>query len=554
MSNINGLLLNSCPICESRRLQCIFVSRGYPVSLCRDCGFTFLNRQPSDRVLAEIYNSDYFLGEPTPQGEKAISDMKRASAELNLQMLIEYCGKSTGRLLEIGCGKGDFLAVARKAGFDVTGIEISRHAADRANRLLGGACVRCGTPETALLPGEQYDVCVAFDTIEHVRDPLQLLKIVHQILKPGGVLFLSTPSLDSWPARLMRRNWMEFKTEHLHYFDRQTIQNALAKSGFAEVLITPGYKYLTMDYIFNHFDKYKVPFFTPLTSLLRRLTPASIRSRQFKIAAGGINVLCRAAHLREKPVISIVVPVYNERDTFPVLMDSLLEKELPGLDKEIIVVESNSDDGTREKALSYQNKPGVKLVLEHRPRGKGHAVRNGFKHMTGDFVMIQDGDLEYDLNDYGQLIDPLQNYRRALVLGSRHSKGWKMRRFTDQPALALLMNCGQMLFAGLLNLSLGQRLKDPFTMFKVFRRDCLYGLTFEADRFDFDFELIIKLLRKGYRPLEVPVNYRSRSFREGKKVSLVRDPLLWLRALLKYRFEPLYGEYRRTEGGKKKDE
>lgn len=538
MSDIDGLLLTCCPICESRRLQYVFISHGYPVCRCKDCSFMFLNQQPSDEVLEEIYNEEYFLGEQTPEGKKAVSDMKRATAKLYLNQLIKYCGSTRGKLLEIGCGNGDFLALAKEAGFDVTGIEISRHAVDTANRQLGEKRVRCGTMET-FLPGEQFDYCTLFDTIEHTRNPLRLLQKIHELLKPGGVLFLSTPSLDSWSAKLMKQNWMEFKTEHLHYFDTQTIQNALAKSGFAQIVVTPNYKFLTLDYICNHFKRFKVPFFTRLVLMVSGFLPDSIRSRQFKIIASGINVLCRSNPIRERPRVSIIVPVYNERETFPSLMDSLLQKELPGLDKEIIIVESNSSDGTREKALRYRNKPGIKLVLEDRPRGKGFAVRNGFKHITGEFVMIQDGDLEYDLNDYDQLIEPLQKYQQALVLGSRHSNGWKMRQFTDQPLLALLMNFGQMFFTSLLNLSMGQRLKDPFTMYKVFRRDCLHGLTFEANRYDFDFELMIKFLRKGYRPMEIPVNYRSRSFKEGKKVSLIRDPLLWLRALVKYRFTPL---------------
>ena len=83
-------------------------------------------------------------------------------------------------------------------------------------------------------------------------------------------------------------------------------------------------------------------------------------------------------------------------------------------------------------------------------------------------------------------------------------------------------------------------MKDPFTMFKVFRRDCLYGLDFECNRFDFDFEIAIKLLRKGYKPIEIPINYQSRSPAEGKKVTMVRDPLTWLRALWKFRSSPLY--------------
>lgn len=540
MNHTEGLLLNCCPICESPRLQYVFISHGYPVCQCRDCGLLFLNQQPPDEVLTEIYNQDYFLGPHTPEGEAAVAEMKQATAKLYLEQLIDYCGRPGGKLLEIGPGNGDFLAVAGEAGFEVTGIEISPHAVDTANKRLGGEYVRCGTLETAAIPGEQFDVCTLFDTIEHTRNPLQLLRKVREILKPDGILFLSTPSLDSWSARLLKQNWMEFKTEHLHYFDQQTIQNALAKTGFARVTVTPNYKYLTLDYIHNHFQRFKVPVFTRLVALGSRFMPSALRARRFKVVASGINVLGRALPGREKPRLSVIVPVYNERNTFGELMDALVQKDLPGLEKEIVLVESNSTDGTREEAVRYGELPEVKLVLEDRPRGKGHAVRHGFEHITGDFVLIQDGDLEYDLNDYSQLLEPLLTYRQALVLGSRHSNSWKMRQFTDQPLLALLMNLGQLLFTGLLNLSLGQRMKDPFTMYKVFRRDCLYGLTFEANRYDFDFELIIKLIRKGYRPLEIPINYRSRSYKEGKKVSLLRDPLLWLRALVKFRFTPLY--------------
>ena len=101
------------------------------------------------------------------------------------------------------------------------------------------------------------------------------------------------------------------------------------------------------------------------------------------------------------------------------------------------------------------------------------------------------------------------------------------------------MNLGHWLFATLLNLLYQQRLKDPFTMYKVFRADGLHNLNFECDRFDFDFELVIKLVRKGYVPFEIPVNYRLRSFDEGKKVNICRDPLTWLRAIVKFRFQQI---------------
>src|SRR5262249_15620490 len=152
-----------------------------------------------------------------------------------------------------------------------------------------------------------------------------------------------------------------------------------------------------------------------------------------------------------------------------------------GVDKEIVVIESNSTDGTREAVLQYQQCPGVKIVLEDRPRGKGHAVRTGFTHATGDFILIQDGDQEYDVHDYDALIEPLRHYQCAFVLGSRHLPGnWKMRQFTDQPGLAALLNFGHIFFTTALNLMYGQSMRDPFTMYKVFRRDCLYGLKFES--------------------------------------------------------------------------
>ena len=101
------------------------------------------------------------------------------------------------------------------------------------------------------------------------------------------------------------------------------------------------------------------------------------------------------------------------------------------------------------------------------------------------------------------------------------------------------MNLGHLLFTALFNVVYGQRLRDPFTMFKVFRRECISGLRLECNKFDFDWELAGKLVRCGYDPLEIPVNYESRSFAEGKKVTLVRDPITWLRACFKYRFSRL---------------
>jgi hypothetical protein len=155
-------------------------------------------------------------------------------------------------------------------------------------------------------------------------------------------------------------------------------------------------------------------------------------------------------------------------------------------------------------------------------------------------MLIQDADLEYNLSDYDILLAPIATGRQEFVLGSRHGAGgWAIRKFDDQPLHALLLNTAHWSFTLLLNAALGIWLRDPFTMYKVFKRSCLEGLTFECNRFDFDWELLIKLVRKGHRPIEIPISYKSRSFKEGKKITMFRDPITWLWALVKYRFQRL---------------
>ncbi len=240
------------------------------------------------------------------------------------------------------------------------------------------------------------------------------------------------------------------------------------------------------------------------------------------------------------PRLSVVVPIFNERATAKEALDALLAKEIPGVEMEIIIIESNSTDGTREIVQAYRNYPRVRLILEDCPRGKGRAVRAGFAAATGDILLIQDADLEYDLADYETLLAPLIAGRQEFVLGSRHGRGgWAIRKFTGQPVRAFVLNLAHWTFTLLINLSLGIWLKDPFTMYKVFHRDCLEGLTFTCDRFDFDWELLIKLVRRGHRPIEIPISYRSRSFEEGKKVRMFRDPITWMAAWASARFGPL---------------
>ncbi len=546
--------VSACPVCRSTTLAYQFTSPPTPIVRCEGCSLLMRDPQPSDAELAAIYTDTYFLGTaPEDAGaggrfEQEVNTLKRATAAAYLDRIEDYRGWTAemrrGRtLLEMGSGLGNLLLEARARGYEVTGVEYSPASVGRANARLGETRVVQGTAESASLDGRRFDVCVLADVIEHTRDPRAVVRRAWDLLAPGGTLFVATPSVDSWSARLMRQTWMEFKAEHLFYFSSRTIETLLLMGGFDQVRVTSGRKTLSPDYVLAHFDRFPVPVLSPLGRLAGRLAPAAVRRQRIDVVASGVDVLARRTDAGpmddRRSRLSVVMPVFNERSTFPEVMRRLVARDIAGMDIEIIVVESASTDGTRDEVRRIEGHPRVRVIYEDRPRGKGHAVRAGLAHATGDYVIIQDADLEYDLNDYELLLEPLRTGRAAFVLGDRHGTDgttWKMRHFTDQVLTGQIMNLGHFLFTTLFNVVYGTRLRDPFTMFKVFRRDCLYGLTFESNRFDFDWELVGKLVRAGYTPLEIPVNYTSRSFTEGKKVSMWRDPLTWIRACFKYRF------------------
>lgn len=411
----------------------------------------------------------------------------RQPARALFDRIVEYGGPGAGALLNVGRDPDTLPLEAAANGYSV------RHVTGP----------ECDTWDDTELLSASFDICICIDAVEHARDPVEFLAHLHRALKPGGVLVLITAVADSRPG-WFRRNRRVTKPPQLHYFSRSAILNVLARTGFRGV-------------------------------------EASDNGR-------AITVICRADPARARPMLSVIVPAYNEGATIRGTLDRLIAKQVAGIDKEIIVVEGNSTDGTREAVLEYRGRPGIQVVLTDRPRGKGHAVRQGLERAEGDFVLIQDADDEYDIDDYDALLEPLRLYQQALVLGSRHKGHWRMRNFGGQASLTAFMNVGHILLTELFNALYGQRLSDPWTMYKVFRRDCLYHAHLECNRFDFDIELVAKLVRRGFTPLEIPVSYRSRSFAQGKKIRVLRDPWSWIWACLKYRFAAL-DERRSTTRG-----
>jgi SAM-dependent methyltransferase len=265
----------------------------YPVQVCARCHVEFLYPQPDDAALAAIYNDGYFLHGQVVEAEERMSSMKRATAVRYIDMIGRLLPERGCRLLEIGCGHGDMLVEARKRGYEVAGVEFSAHAARIANQRLGISAVSVGSIDTVELPSDYFDLVAFVDVIEHVRDPKVFLQRVHGVLKPGGMAFLITPSLGSWSRRAMGAKWMEYKIEHLFYFSGRSIGKLLGSCAFHEIGIRSNRKVLTLDYLWRHFDRFKVPVVSPLIGLLRRITPDALAYRHMAIPASGLIAIAR---------------------------------------------------------------------------------------------------------------------------------------------------------------------------------------------------------------------------------------------------------------------
>lgn len=501
---VPALQLAACPICSGTRLYYVFSAGENRVARCNDCGLLAASAPDTgpmgggDQGAAWI---DVATIDVETTGASRVWD-----AATMIAWLDQYRGSQGGTLLLVGPGEPAFLQASARAGYRVTLVEGSGAARERANAVISGtdAAQHAHVSELRSNPAA-FDVAVLDGALNNTRAPGALLQEIHRLLKPDGVILATAPSISLSARRTSGIQATISMQAGCFAFESRTLQSMLFKNSFREIVELP-----------------------------------PTRGRRGPRENLASAVLARPIAHRPRPLLSVVVPAFNEAGTVASTLDRLIAKRVPGVDIEIVVVESNSSDGTREIIRGYEGKDNVRLVFEDRPRGKGHAVRTGLEQARGDFVLIQDADLEYDLEDYDVLLEPLLTGREAFILGARHGgQTWKIRKFNDQPAQALILNLAHAVFTSMINVSLGLALKDPFTMYKVFRRDCLHGLHFECNRFDFDWELLIKLVRKGYVPTEIPVNYRSRSFKEGKKVSMFRDPVTWVIALIRSLSSPI---------------
>jgi len=223
--------------------------------------------------------------------------------------------------------------------------------------------------------------------------------------------------------------------------------------------------------------------------------------------------------------LSIVIPIYNEKGTLLELLQKVEEADTLSLEKEIILVDDGSTDGVREILKGLENKY---LVIYHQKnQGKGAALRSGFQKTTGDFILVQDADLEYSPENYPQLLQPLLENKVDIVYGSRNLK--------KNPTSYLRYAFGGRFINWLYNIFYGSNLTDVSTCYKLFKAPFIKSFELKGNGFDFDVEVTTQALKKKYQILEVPIDYAPRTIEQGKKVK-PRDGLIIVWQMLKYKF------------------
>ena len=223
--------------------------------------------------------------------------------------------------------------------------------------------------------------------------------------------------------------------------------------------------------------------------------------------------------------VSVIIPIFNENNT---IQEIIKRVQAQNIASEILLIDDGSTDGTRELLNQMESNGRIKVILHETNQGKGAAIRTGLKHSTGDIILIQDADLEYDPRDYPILLKPLEEGLADVVYGSRFLGGpRRTAMFWHMVANKILTLMTNVLYNTILS--------DMETGYKVFRREVIKDIQLNAKRFEFEPEFTAKILKQGFRIYEVPITFNPRDYNEGKKIG-IKDAVEAVWALLKYRF------------------
>ncbi|MCX5716024.1 MAG: methyltransferase domain-containing protein [Candidatus Omnitrophica bacterium] len=480
---------------------------------CLGCGLTYVTpRERTEEVSSSYINmmaEEYRREEPG----------RRASARIILKRLDSL--KKKGRILDVGCATGFLLSEAKKDGWEIYGVELSRWCVDYAKKNLD-IDIFCGFLKEAGFTNNFFDAIILQDTIEHLEDPKATLIEIRRILKPNGVLCVSTPDINSLISRFLKAKWWGINQSHLFYFTKNTLYKMLNAAGFVPIKCATHPRTFSFKYWVHRFKSYNRAIYRVMKFLSER---TFLGNKLFTIdTADQIEVYARRhrglqyieeleqdegpkpGHKEMKTIV--VLPAYNAAKT--------LKRTVADIPKEgisdIILVDDKSSDNTAEVATEL----GLKVFVHSKNKGYGGNQKTCYQkalEMGADIVVMVHPDYQYDPKAIPDLIDPIRRGEADAVFGSRMMKGGALIG-----GMPLWKHNTNIILTALENIVFGTYLTEYHSGFRAYSARVLRAIRFmdNSDGFIFDTEIIVQILLHYFRVNEIPI--RTRYFDEASVI------------------------------------
>lgn len=483
---------------------------------CEQCGLIYANPRPAVRSLIAAYSR--MVDESYLEEEEG----RRVSARSILDTLGRL--KKHGKLLDIGCATGFLLDEARKAGWEVRGVELSGWAVHYAKTELGINAIFHGILKNARFPDNYFDAVVMKDSIEHLTDPRGTLVEIRRILKADGVLCVNTPNIDSFIGKILKARWWGVKQSHLYYFSRQTLHSMLRAAGFEPIRTRSHVRVFTLKYWLSKFQGYNQKihgFFIFLMKhgivkdgLIRidlgdQIEVYARKSRKLKYIEELERPAPSAAKRRMK--VAVVLPAYNAAKT--------LKKTVADIPKDAVDDIILVDDSSADKTVKVAKELGLKVFSHKRNMGYGANQKTCYEKALAegaDIVVMVHPDFQYDPKVIPQLIEPIREGRADAVFGSRMMKGGAL-----EGGMPPWKHNANILLTAVQNVIFGGFLTEYLSGFRAYSARLLRSIDFRANSngFVFDTQIIAQIRSRGFKIEEIPI--RTRYFDEASTIKIL---------------------------------
>jgi len=519
-----------CNLCGSKRYDIFikkkFISDNKPDSLlkCNNCGLIFADQTEVPEYYlkhySEIKDTDYVAEE---RG-------RRKSGEAILKR-IEKFKKAPGRLLEIGCASGFLLDEARRRGWEVHGVDISKSASAYARDKLNLNVIESSFEDTAF-ENNSFDVIVMLDTLQHLTDPKGTVLELRRILKRDGLLYISTPNISSMVSRMLHARWWGINRFHLFYFSKKTMERMLDACGFKVKKYAPHLRIYSIAYWAKRVGLYSNLLYRVMNFISRmgslgnlnlsinlgdQLEFMSDKVRRLDYLAGSLGIKKKRPPRRKLKTV-VVLPAYNAEKTLQRTLEDIPKDKVD----DIILVDDVSKDKTVEVAKSL----GIKVHQHKRNKGYGGNQKTCYKlalEKGAEIVVMVHPDYQYDPSVIPNLIEPIERGEADAVFGSRMMKGGAL-----EGGMPLWKHNVNILLTAWENVVLGTYLTEYHSGFRAYSADVLRTINFELDsnNFVFDTEIIVQILLHHFKIEEIPI--KTRYFDEASKIKLLPSILYGL--------------------------